>query len=111
MPYSTGGDVGGHGVAHPAQPVEVVGGDRLLEPAHVAVGGGCHEPHRLLGGVAAVGVDEQLGVGADDGAGLGDAGQVALGPVPHDSPILILTRGMPLATAHPVSCSRSRPSS
>ena len=70
-----GGDVGGHGVAHPAQPVEVVGGDRLLEPADVAVGDRLQDPDRLLGGVAAVGVDEQLDLAGRRRCGPGRSGR------------------------------------
>ena len=70
-----GGDVGGDGVADLAQAVEVVGGDGFLEPAHVR-----GRPRRVmtriacLRRVAAVGVDEQLDVVADDVAGLRASG-------------------------------------
>ena len=44
-----GGDVGGDRVADLAQPVEVVGGDRLLEPADVeVVVPAAHHPDGLL---------------------------------------------------------------
>jgi hypothetical protein len=72
-----GRDVGGHAVPDLAQAVEIVGGDRFLEPAHVQVGGRVHDPDGLLAAVPAVRVDEQLDVIADDGPGLPHAVQVA----------------------------------
>src|SRR5207253_2289092 len=45
--------------AEPGEPVEIVGGHRLLEPAHLGAGEALRLERRLLPGVGAVGVDEQ----------------------------------------------------
>jgi hypothetical protein len=80
VPVLARGDVGRHLVADLAQPVEVVGADRLLEPGHVLVRQRTGDPHRLLAAVAAVGVHVQLGVGADHPPCEHDPGQVPAGP-------------------------------
>ena len=75
-----GGDVhaGRGAVAEQPQAVEVVGGDRLLEPGHAQLGESLGHGQGLLAAVGAVGVDEQLGVGPDRLAGGPDAAEVVL---------------------------------
>ena len=64
----------GRPVAQQPQALEVVGGDRLLEPAHVRLAAeALGELERLLARVGAVRVDEQLGVRADRRARRADA--------------------------------------
>ena len=53
-------------LAHSAQPREVVGRDRLLEPTYRALlGEVLRQRERLRDRVGAVGIDKQLDVGAD----------------------------------------------
>ena len=80
VPVLARGDIRGDLVPDLAQPVQVVGADRFLEPGHVLVRHRAGHPHRLLAAVAAVGVDVQFGVGADHAAREGDPGQVPAGP-------------------------------
>ncbi len=68
IPVLAGGDrhAGGSVVAHGVQALEVLGADRLLEPAHVRLAAEpLGELERLFARVGAVGVDEQLGVRPD----------------------------------------------
>src|SRR6266545_362583 len=64
-------------VAEQAQPVDVVGRDRLLEVRHPLLAEGVCEPKRLLPLVRAVRVDEQLDI-TDRGAGGAHSCQVAI---------------------------------
>src|SRR5699024_5336208 len=75
----SGGDVRLHLLTHQVQTGEVVGADRFLQPGHAGLGGGTGQADRLLGGVGAVGVGEQLGLGPDGLPGPVDAVQVAVG--------------------------------
>src|SRR5207253_4572689 len=71
-------DIGLDAVADPAEPVEVVGADRLLEPGDVGLGGS--QPRDgLLGRVGPVGVHEEIGPRTDGRTGQPGAGGVAPG--------------------------------
>lgn len=79
-----------HLVAEVPERGRVVGGHRLLEPGHSVVGELGGDPDGLAAGVATVGVDVELGVGADGaprgrGAGkIAGAGTITL-PTPIDA--------------------------
>ena len=63
------------------QAFEIIRGDRLLEPGDVAgVGEVFGEAHRLLAAIGAVGVDEEVGVGADRLPGPGNTFEAVTGP-------------------------------
>ena len=66
----------GRAVAEQAQPFEIVGGDRLLEPADAQLGERLGLGQGLLAAVGAVGVDEELDVRPDRLAGGPDAVEV-----------------------------------
>src|SRR5581483_11482479 len=63
----TGGDIhsGRSAIANQAQTVDIVGGDRLLEPCNVGVSEDLSLLQGLLAAVGAVGVDEQLRIFPD----------------------------------------------
>ncbi len=65
-------------VAHLAEPPEVIGADRLFEPGPPRLGCGTQYADRLLGAVAAVGIDEETSIGSDGGTSQVDPGQVAV---------------------------------
>ncbi len=70
-PFQAGGHVhaGRGAVADQMQPVQVVGGHRLLEPRHAEVGEQVGERQRFLAGVGAVGVHNKLCFVSDGGTG------------------------------------------
>ncbi len=96
---------GGGPIAHQPQALEIVGGHRLLEPAHAGVvrEAPC-EVERLLARVGPVGVDEQLRVGSDR---LARGAARRSGSSPGTEPTFILTRGIPSCT-QPASCATRR---
>ena len=80
-----GGDVhaGGGAVAHQPQAVEVIGGDRLFEPAHaVFIGENFRLPEGLLSRVRAIGIDVQFRRRPDRLASHSHAFHIRLGVAP-----------------------------
>ncbi len=99
-----GGDIhaGGRGCAHLRQPIEIVGGDRLLEPADVGRRRRrCSAMlQRLLDGIGAVGVDEQARRRRSPLWRRGRAAGHRSGWVP----IFIFTQRQPSRSTQPASC-------
>ena len=85
-------------LAMAASPCDVVGQDRLLEPADVVVLEAAAHRDGLLGVVAVVGVDEDLDVVADGLAHGRQPPQSSASDLPKSLATFILTRGMPRST-------------
>ena len=99
-----GGDIGVAAVPDLPQPGEVIGGDRLLEPADLMVPGQvAADPDGLLPAVSAVGVDVQFDGVTDHLPGQGHPGKVAFGAGAPGLADLDLDPRNPGSSTHPSS--------
>ena len=94
---------GGRPVTHQPKPLEIVGGHRLLEPAHVMTGEALGQGQRLLAIIAPFASTKSSAAGPI----VSRASRTRSGSSPGCAPTFIFTRPTPLST-QPPSCSASR---